>query len=519
MTGISRKLPEPERDRLKKILKKVVPDDAGVIIRTAAEGASEEEIAGDVRRLQAQWEVIKTKADKGGAPVLLHAEPDLVIRVVRDVFNEDFTQLVVQGDSEWETIRDYVEFVAPDLAPRLSRHTVRAGRLRRAPRRRAAAQGARPQGLPAVRRLAGHRPHRGDGRHRRQHRQVRRQGRQPRGDGHPQQPRGRRGDRPAAAPARRRRDHRRRLHRHGPREQPRPRRAPPRRVPGPRPHQAPGRRGDLARAGADDAQARRPGPARVVQRAVRVLQRPGRARAPRAGRRAPGRRQATATTASRPRARVRAAKPLPRGRAASRCGHRRHGSRAGARPARPAAARARPRRPRARRRRGGRGTGAATVAPESELSELLADASPAEADAVAAAVEVVDAAVEQGTIGQTWGSGTEAQLDDQPTPAMEDLPVDATPNEVVGAVVDADLEIGTGTAGARSSRPPRTSPSTSTSRCPSRCRTARRPRTSCSARRRRRSPPWPSRPSSEPAAPAPRRRRRATSRPAGPPTA
>ncbi len=123
MTGISRKLPETERSRLKSILKKVVPDDAGVIIRTAAEGASEEEIADDVRRLQAQWDVIQTKAAKGGAPALLHAEPDLVIRVVRDVFNEDFTSLVVQGDSEWDTIREYVEFVAPDLAPRLSRHT------------------------------------------------------------------------------------------------------------------------------------------------------------------------------------------------------------------------------------------------------------------------------------------------------------------------------------------------------------------------------------------------------------
>jgi ribonuclease E len=123
MTGISRKLPENERSRLKSILKKVVPDDAGVIIRTAAEGASEEEIAGDVRRLQAQWEVIQAKAAKGGAPALLHAEPDLVIRVVRDVFNEDFTSLVVQGDSEWDTIKEYVEFVAPDLAPRLSRHT------------------------------------------------------------------------------------------------------------------------------------------------------------------------------------------------------------------------------------------------------------------------------------------------------------------------------------------------------------------------------------------------------------
>ncbi len=122
MTGISRKLPEGERARLKSILKKVVPDTAGVIIRTAAEGASEEEIAADVRRLQAQWEVIQEKAAKGGAPKQLQAEPDLVVRVVRDVFNEDFTSLVVQGESEWDTIRDYVEFVAPDLADRVKRH-------------------------------------------------------------------------------------------------------------------------------------------------------------------------------------------------------------------------------------------------------------------------------------------------------------------------------------------------------------------------------------------------------------
>ncbi|MDT7537044.1 MAG: ribonuclease, partial [Actinomycetota bacterium] len=120
--GISRKLPENERTRLKAILKKVVPEDAGVIIRTAAEGASEEELAADVRRLQAQWEVIKTKGARGGAPVLLHAEPDLLIRVVRDIFNEDFAQLVVAGDNEWDTIRDYVEFVAPDLASRLKKY-------------------------------------------------------------------------------------------------------------------------------------------------------------------------------------------------------------------------------------------------------------------------------------------------------------------------------------------------------------------------------------------------------------
>ena len=121
MTGISRKLPENERTRLKNILKNVVPEGAGVIIRTAAEGVPEEEIAKDVRRLQAQWEVISGKVAAGGGPKLLHAEPDLVIKVVRDIFNEDFTSLVVQGESEWETIRDYVEFVAPDLAPRLSK--------------------------------------------------------------------------------------------------------------------------------------------------------------------------------------------------------------------------------------------------------------------------------------------------------------------------------------------------------------------------------------------------------------
>ncbi|MCU1621208.1 MAG: rne [Frankiales bacterium] len=122
MTGISRKLPENERTRLKNILKNVVPEGAGVIIRTAAEGVAEEEIAKDVRRLQAQWEVIQTKAQQGGAPKALHTEPDLVIKVVRDIFNEDFNSLLVQGESEWETIRDYVEFVAPDLAPRIKKY-------------------------------------------------------------------------------------------------------------------------------------------------------------------------------------------------------------------------------------------------------------------------------------------------------------------------------------------------------------------------------------------------------------
>ncbi|MGN6331707.1 MAG: Rne/Rng family ribonuclease, partial [Motilibacteraceae bacterium] len=121
MTGISRKLPDTERSRLKAILKKVVPDDAGVIIRTAAEGASEEEIARDVARLQAQWEDISRKAKAANPPSLLYGEPDLTTRVVRDVFNEDFTKLVVSGDEAWATVQPYVEHVAPDLAERLER--------------------------------------------------------------------------------------------------------------------------------------------------------------------------------------------------------------------------------------------------------------------------------------------------------------------------------------------------------------------------------------------------------------
>ncbi|MFL6096408.1 MAG: Rne/Rng family ribonuclease, partial [Blastococcus sp.] len=124
MTGISRKLPDTERTRLKDILKKIVPEDAGVIIRTAAEGASEEELTRDVNRLTAQWDVIQKKAEStSNAPTLLYGEPDLAIRVIRDVFNEDFKGLVVQGDDAWDTVEAYVAHVSPELTGRLSRYT------------------------------------------------------------------------------------------------------------------------------------------------------------------------------------------------------------------------------------------------------------------------------------------------------------------------------------------------------------------------------------------------------------
>ncbi|MEU2185142.1 Rne/Rng family ribonuclease, partial [Streptomyces thermolilacinus] len=123
MTGISRKLPDTERARLKTILKKIVPEDAGVIVRTAAEGASEDELRRDVERLQAQWEEIQQKAKTGNAPTLLYGEPDMTVRVVRDIFNEDFSKVIVSGDDAWDTIHGYVSHVAPDLADRLQRWT------------------------------------------------------------------------------------------------------------------------------------------------------------------------------------------------------------------------------------------------------------------------------------------------------------------------------------------------------------------------------------------------------------
>ncbi|TDD69238.1 ribonuclease E/G [Jiangella aurantiaca] len=123
MNGISRKLPDTERTRLKKILKQVVPEDAGVIVRTAAEGASEEELTNDVARLKDEWEALQKKASSGNAPQLLHGEPDLAIKVVRDLFNEDFTKLVVSGNSAWDTIEEYVSSVAGSLRDRVEKWT------------------------------------------------------------------------------------------------------------------------------------------------------------------------------------------------------------------------------------------------------------------------------------------------------------------------------------------------------------------------------------------------------------
>ena len=126
-TGISRKLPDTERQRLKEILREVVPADAGVIIRTASEGVKEEDIRSDVERLQERWTEIEAKAAEttkkaAGAAVALYEEPDVLVKVIRDLFNEDFTGLIVSGDDAWSTINDYVNSVAPELVPRLTKY-------------------------------------------------------------------------------------------------------------------------------------------------------------------------------------------------------------------------------------------------------------------------------------------------------------------------------------------------------------------------------------------------------------
>ena len=120
-SGISRKLPDTERNRLKTLLKQIVPDSAGVIVRTAAEGASEEELTRDVERLTARWQDIEAKVKAGQGPQLLYGEPDLTLKVVRDLFTEDFSKLIVQGDEAWDLVNGYVSHVAPDLAERLER--------------------------------------------------------------------------------------------------------------------------------------------------------------------------------------------------------------------------------------------------------------------------------------------------------------------------------------------------------------------------------------------------------------
>ena len=125
MSGISKRLPESERTRLKAILKNLIPEEAGVIVRTAAEGVSEEELTNDVARLKAQWDDIYQKSENPNfhAPAVLLSEPDLAVRVIRDIFNEDFRRLIIQGSEAWEEISTYLSSIAPELVSKLEKYT------------------------------------------------------------------------------------------------------------------------------------------------------------------------------------------------------------------------------------------------------------------------------------------------------------------------------------------------------------------------------------------------------------
>ena len=125
MSGISKRLPEEERSRLKAILKNLIPEEAGVIVRTAAEGVSEEDLTNDVARLKAQWDDIYAKSQNANfhPPAALYEEPDLAVRVIRDIFNEDFRKLTVQGSTAWDEVTNYLGFIAPELTQKIEKYT------------------------------------------------------------------------------------------------------------------------------------------------------------------------------------------------------------------------------------------------------------------------------------------------------------------------------------------------------------------------------------------------------------
>ena len=201
--GISKRLPDDERKRLRQVLDRLRPADAGLIVRTAAEGATEEELERDMLRLNEQWRQISEFAKKAKPGSLLYKEPPLATRLIREEFTKEFRGVVIDDRTLYEEVRAYVDAIAPELADRVEYYDA-DGRepadLREVPRARAAAQGARAQGVAAVGRVARDRAHRGAHRDRRQHRQERRH-HESRRDRVPQQPRGRGGDRARAAVA------------------------------------------------------------------------------------------------------------------------------------------------------------------------------------------------------------------------------------------------------------------------------------------------------------------------------
>ena len=227
--GISRRLEDDERERLKGISKQLDLPEGGIIIRTAAEGASKEELEGDLALLQKLWSTLKSRAARTAAPALVYQEAELPLRIVRDLFIRDFERVVVDHEQTYRRIVGYLKRTSGDLADRVELLRRQGAPAREVRRRRGGQVHARAAGRPPVRRLPDLRLRRGVHGRGRQHRPVRRRARQverraARGHDHEEQPRGRLRGRAPAPPPRHRRDHRHRLHRHGEPEEPRTRR-------------------------------------------------------------------------------------------------------------------------------------------------------------------------------------------------------------------------------------------------------------------------------------------------------
>jgi len=123
LSGISRRLGDNERKRLKTIMRKIKPDEHGVIVRTAAEGASDEALTHDLERLIRQWDEIQREAKKVKAPAVVYEEPELTVRVVRDLFtDEEYRELVTDSRRIYDKVMAYVGDIAPDLAPKIKFH-------------------------------------------------------------------------------------------------------------------------------------------------------------------------------------------------------------------------------------------------------------------------------------------------------------------------------------------------------------------------------------------------------------
>ncbi|HJR91176.1 MAG TPA: ribonuclease E/G, partial [Acidimicrobiia bacterium] len=117
--GISRRLPEEERIRLRQVIDAVKPEEFGVIVRTAALHATAEEIASDISRLVESWEEITARAESGGAPRAIYEEPDLLIRVIRENFTADFRRLLIEDKAAYESVMTYLRATAPDLVAKV----------------------------------------------------------------------------------------------------------------------------------------------------------------------------------------------------------------------------------------------------------------------------------------------------------------------------------------------------------------------------------------------------------------